>query len=186
MSSEALLENPKLFAACGDGDLQFRTNYVESQLTIAEQYLALACGFRAHMARPECVRGHLFKILHRFLTVPRHVDLRERLAAGTVADMERTVADLRKRTRDCDPALAEQHGFIGTTTWYMRHRPGGAKPRILSVPRRRSSVLERENSKEYKMEQLKKRYANELAARRTGDTDSTLPIPFARGMKTEL
>ena len=64
MSSEALLENPKLFSS--EGDHLFATDYSRSQLRCVREYLELV--FVYPNPRPLCkiVRAHLFKLLYRY------------------------------------------------------------------------------------------------------------------------
>ena len=139
MSSEALLENPKLFSA--EGDRAFREDYVRAQLATVAEYVALV---NAHaLPRPlfQVTRSHLFKMLHRFVDCKAHADLREQLATGDWATMQAVYWQLRDRLAavDFNTPLAEERGLIGPTGWYYRHRDARAETRILSLPRRRAT-----------------------------------------------
>lgn len=97
MSSEAVLENPALFAQ------------PSSQLDLCQEYLDL-CG--AHSpGSMRVVRSHVMKMLHRFFVV--HEDLRDLAAtARSIPDFLRLVALVRLAVRDEDDYRV---------TWYRRH-----------------------------------------------------------------
>jgi len=139
MSSEALLENPKLFSA--EGDRAFREDYVRAQLATVDEYVALVNAHRLPRPLFQVTRSHLFKMLHRFVNCKAHADLREQLATGDWATMQAVCHRLRERLAavDYDTALAEERGLVGTTGWYFRHRDARAETRILSLPRRRAA-----------------------------------------------
>lgn len=134
MSSEALLENPRLFSPAGDEF--FRSNYVKSQLDIAEEYLQIVKSHRLPRPLFQVVRSHLFKMLFRLLDSPSNSDLRELLARGDFEEMQGVVKELQKRLGvvGLDTAQAELKGLIGPTPWYYRHRDEKAQKRIISIP----------------------------------------------------
>lgn len=135
MSSEALLENPKLFSV--QGDLEFRTDYIGSQLRTVDEYLALVDGYHKHEPKLEVVRSHLFKLLYRFLDAPKNADLRSLLAEGKRSDMSHVVDQLKHRLAVVSGSedVAVEMGLLGPTIWYMRHRDSRAASRILCAPR---------------------------------------------------
>lgn len=135
MSSEALLENPKLFSP--EGDLKFRTNYIQSQFDTVDEYLALVDGYHKHEPKLEAVRSHLFKLLYRLVDAPKNSDLRTILAEGDRQKFNHVVQELKSRLSvvNCDANLAVDMGLLGPTVWYMRHRDSRAAARILCTPR---------------------------------------------------
>ena len=141
MSSEALLENPKLFSV--EGDRLFREEYVRSQLDTVNEFIKILTSHR--LPRPTvCVtRSHLFKLLHRFITSSTNIDLREKLATGDFQCMLQVINELNIRMSviDYDTKIAEERGMIGKTSWYYRHRDEKAANRILSTPRRRNTKV---------------------------------------------
>ena len=138
MSSEALLENPKLF--CEEGDLDFRTNYVRCQLSTATEFLQLVESHALPRALSQVVRGHLFKFLFRFVDAEKNADFRQLLAEGKYEDMKSIVRRLEERLAsvDFDTKAAEEQGWLNNRTWYMRHRDDKAFSRILSPRRSRA------------------------------------------------
>lgn len=140
MSSEALLENPKLFSS--EGNLKFQINYIQSQFDTVDEYLALVEGYYKHEPKLDAVRSHLFKLLYRFVDASKNSDLRTMLAEGTRDQMKYVVEELKHRlsvVQSYDPEVAIQTavelGLLGPTIWYMRHRDSRAAARILSAPR---------------------------------------------------
>ena len=73
MSSEALLENPKLFSE--DGDKAFRSAFVSTQLTTVREYLDCIRSHKLPKPLYQVVRSHLFKMLFRFMDAPKNRDL---------------------------------------------------------------------------------------------------------------
>jgi tRNA-dihydrouridine synthase len=138
MSSEALLENPKLFSI--DGDMNFKENYVKSQLDIASEYIDIVTSYKAPKSIFANVRGHLFKILFRFINVESNSDLRYLLAEGNLEEMISVVYKLKERfsTIDYNTEIAEERGMISKSSWYLRHR-NEESTRIIS-PRRRDRL----------------------------------------------
>ena len=136
MSSEALLENPKLFLK--DGDDQFYNNYVNSQFNTVIEYLTyLYCFGPENLPRIDIVRSHLFKILYRFLDAPKNADLRRIVAEKDIPNMLQVVIELKNRLSSVDNNTEKgiQEGYIGPTIWYMRHRDSRALKRIVALPR---------------------------------------------------
>jgi hypothetical protein len=136
MSSEALLENPKLFSESGDA--AFQACYARTQLQTAEEYLATLHSHRLPGALHQVVRGHLFKLLYRFVDAPKNADLREILSRGHLAEMSRVLPELHRRIapHGWDDAQLEQAGLLNDRTWYWRHRGVGAEERRLSNRRK--------------------------------------------------
>lgn len=135
MASEGLLENPKMFSE--EGDRLFREDYVKAQLATSRELLDLIDAFPQPRLLTEA-RGHLFKMLFRFLDAPAHFDLREALAKGTLEDMSNIVLELERRLSvvDFDTNLAIEKGLVGSTNWYMRHRNEKAALRVMSPKRK--------------------------------------------------
>jgi tRNA-dihydrouridine synthase 4 len=156
MSSEALLENPKLFSK--EGSFQFRENYVAFQLQTVREYLDLVLSYPLPRPLYTVLHGHLFKMLHRFFSVRAHHDLRDRLAEAKLQDILQIVDDLDQRMKKIsyDTKYAEENGLIGMTTWYMRHRDEKAQQRILSIPRN-SVAPNREAKSEVDLQALKEK-----------------------------
>ena len=137
MSSEALLENPKLFSQ--QGDYNFHHNFIPSQLETVDEYIHLFFTYTSQI-RPinHVLRGHLFKMLFRFIDAPNNSDLRLILAEGSNEEMLQVVHEIRNRLSkvNYNSELAIEHGLMNTRNWYMRHRDEFSSNRIL--PRRRS------------------------------------------------
>lgn len=134
MSSEALLENPKLFSE--EGDVMFRENYIAAQLSTVREYVEILQSFKPPYPLLAVTRGHLFKMLYRFLEAPKNLDLRSQLAEGDFLNMIDVVDQVEHRVGHYkDIQKAESEGFLGTYTWYMRHRHEGTLNRVL-IPRR--------------------------------------------------
>lgn len=122
MSSEALLENPKLFNY--DGDASFRKNYITTQLQTVSEYLRLVEAFRSPSPFYQVVRSHLFRLLFRFVDAPKNKDLRQILAKGRLPEMYEVINTIyeRMQTVDMDVECAIEAGLLSKTSWYMRHR----------------------------------------------------------------
>lgn len=150
MSSEALLENPKLFSV--EGDALFQSHYIPFQLDTVQEYRTILLSYPLPRPILQVVRSHLFKLLFRFLSGARNADLRTRLAEGTLEEMLQVVDDLTTRLLSAGFATtmaavqpnylereeerrAIEGGWLGATRWYMRHRDEKAAQRVLSQPR---------------------------------------------------
>lgn len=114
MSSEALLENPALFADANNSpDACGGVRYID----LAQQYLASAEQYPP--ASEKIIRAHLFKILFQDLRV--HTDFREALAdARDRHAMAELVEQLRERLESDDSSVE----YAAETSWYRRHRQG--------------------------------------------------------------
>eukprot|EP01041_Mallomonas_annulata_P012477 gene12477-26247_t len=132
MSSEALLENPKLFSK--NGDFQFHNNYINAQFETVDEYLNIMQSYPFPIHIINTVRSHLFPILFRFIHSPKHLDLRRKLAEGDFIQMVEVVEELKQRMSvvDFNMNIALEQGLISENTWYMRHRGVSADNRILS------------------------------------------------------
>jgi hypothetical protein len=164
MSSEALLENPKLFSP--EGDAAFQYNYIRAQLTSVREYLSLV-----HLHSPprpfyQVVRSHLFRMLYRFMDAPANRDLRAKLANGHSVEIAEVLDELDTRATALgyDPALAVESGFLNGKSWYMRHRGKGCEDRRLANRRRYRAKHHRKGNQglepgalKDQMESLKKR-----------------------------
>lgn len=135
MSSEGLLQNPKLFSVAGDE--AFKNDFCRSQLTSAMEYVALTQLYPLPRPLETVVRGHLFKMLHRFFSAPVHFPLRETMASGSFKDMIEVVNTLNAKFAaiDYNTQYAEREGWVSKTDWYMRHRDERSETRVLSLPR---------------------------------------------------
>jgi tRNA-dihydrouridine synthase 1 len=122
MSSEALLENPKLF--CPRGDIEFRENYVSSQLVTVHEYFALLHQYPLPQLVVPVVKAHLFKMLFRFLAASRNHDLRQLLGeCRDISAMMDIVHEVENRTSDYKGRDAEavHAGLVSPKTWYERY-----------------------------------------------------------------
>jgi tRNA-dihydrouridine synthase len=132
MSSEALLENPKLFSAAGERN--FADDYARSQIVTAREYLDTVAAYPFSNAPVISPRGHLFCILHRYLSGARHSELRETLAhTATLEDMYSVIDHLEESlaTIDFDSLRAIEQGMLGKKAWYFRHRDESRLARII-------------------------------------------------------
>ena len=153
MSSEALLENPSLFAAsasAGDGD-GAKTNtddceltgraLMERQFRLAEEYLHLAkehpplSGSLGRNGVHAVVKSHIFKMLYRF--IDEHHDIRDQLGnSRETYNMEHIMAlvkELKGRyyVESSSSSLSSSCSkdalvYTVDSSWYRRHpRTGG-------------------------------------------------------------
>lgn len=126
MSSEGLLQNPKLFSV--EGDRLFRENVLQSQLSSAKEYLRLIHLYPKPHPLESVVRGHLFKMLFRLVSAPKNFDIRRILATTSLEGMEKAVEelDLRMSNIDYDMRYATEHEMVTppSANWYHRHRRG--------------------------------------------------------------
>jgi len=136
MSSEALLENPKLFSE--EGDRLFREDYVKAQFQTCYEYLEIVQAHRLPRPLFQVVRSHIFKFMYRLIDAPSNHDLRDKLATGSLQEMIGVIDTLSQRLSqvDYDTKVAEERGLIGKTHWYMRHRDDRAAKRVLSTPKK--------------------------------------------------
>lgn len=111
MSSEAILENPALFASHPDNN-PCNAHSQLSYLNLAMEYMEFVR--RYPPPKLKIIRAHLFKILYQDLS--RHVDLRDILAS---TDSEHTMRDI------IDTIVARENGrkdYTQEMSWYRRHR----------------------------------------------------------------
>mmetsp|Transcript_10392 Transcript_10392/g.17422 ORF Transcript_10392/g.17422 Transcript_10392/m.17422 type:complete len:473 (-) Transcript_10392:172-1590(-) len=141
MSSEGLLENPKLFSP--EGDRLFREDFCRAQLRTAAEFVALVKAYPLPRPINQVIRGHLFKMLYRFISAEKNKDLQRQLAEGRFEEMCEVVDLLERRLArlDFDTPTAEQQGYCLAHTYYMRHRNEQAQQRILSMPKLHKSRL---------------------------------------------
>jgi tRNA-dihydrouridine synthase 1 len=135
MSSEALLENPKLFASSG---LQ-QGDSIQRQFDSARELTQHFHLYNADYENFNQLRGHLFKILHRYLDAPKNVDLRNELAECDVQEIEQVVDKLELRYTSTSNSYRDDHeqellekGLLSDHCWYYRHRSDRAQQRIYS------------------------------------------------------
>lgn len=121
MSSEGLLENPRLFSKQGDYD--FHHDFVHSQLESARELVSYFQCFPQRKASTSSLRAHLFKMLHRFLASSQHHDIRSSFVNSSIDEMMELVNKLHNRfevvqyqTKD-----AMEKGLLGKNQWYRRH-----------------------------------------------------------------
>lgn len=139
MSSEALLENPKLFSV--DGDKAFRAAFVSTQLATVREYLDSVRSYKPPKPLYQVVRSHLFKMLFRFMDAPGNRDLCMLLGKGNIDDMDYVIDTLTDRfvgVEGSDEEIASfvQRGLLGPSQWYLRHRDERAEQRVHSLPRK--------------------------------------------------
>lgn len=142
MSSEALLENPKLFSE--SHRLQYEENFIATQLQTVDEYIQLVLRYtQGPGAQISALRGHLFKMLHRFVQAEKNADIRQQLALGDPSEMIHSFEVLKERCYKYAKQggkesfeQAKRDGYCIETDWYMRHRDERAQRRVLSLPKR--------------------------------------------------
>ena len=139
MSSEGLLENPKLFSI--EGDKAFRTSFVSTQLNTVREYLDSVRSYKPPKPLYQVVRSHLFKMLFRFMDARENRDLCIRMGKGDMEDMEYVIDALNERFSGIIGSEEEvvdlvDKGLLGPSQWYYRHRDERAERRIHSLPRK--------------------------------------------------
>lgn len=103
MSSEAILENPALFA---------NNNQQKTMAELADEYLQMVEKY-PHGSSMKSVRQHIMKFCYKYFV--RHVDLRDRAGdAKTLEQYQAVIAELLQRVGDSDAEYTE--------SWYRRHR----------------------------------------------------------------
>lgn len=143
MSSEGLLENPKMFSP--EGDRMFREEYVKAQLNTVDEYLMIVQSYPLPRPLFQIVRSHLFKMLHRFTDADRNSDVRKLLSEGDFTEMKQAVMILKERlsTVDYMTDIALAAGLIGSTSWYYRHRDERASNRVYSPRKSRIMISDK-------------------------------------------
>lgn len=132
MSSEALLENPKMFSE--QGDYEFRTNYPRAQINTVKEFIAEANSYTLPPGQDvPNIRGHLFKMMHRMVLAPLNQDMLKQLSSLNYESMCAVVNVLEERLKsvDFDEERALNKGLLVPTGFYMRHR--GPKPTTVSM-----------------------------------------------------
>lgn len=157
MSSEALLENPRLFTK--EGDYKFKYDYINSQFDIVDQYIDLVKSYKLPQQYYLGVRSHLFKFLHRFTDCDTNEAERKMLAEGDFNDMVAVVERLKEKMKavNNDPMLAVENNLISDTSWYYRHRREDRKSLITPRRRDRFTRIIDDEPIESKLESLKQR-----------------------------
>ncbi len=139
MSSEGLLENPKMFSM--EGDAAFRERFVSTQLETVREYLDIVRSYKLPSPLYQVVRSHLFKMLFRFMDAKGNRDLCKQMGSGDMTDMDYVLNALNERFAGIDgtpeeiPELVEK-GLLGPTLWYNRHRDERANQRVMSLPKK--------------------------------------------------
>ena len=190
MSSEALLERPNLFAHCQNSDNGNNDHTTtpqqrfHEQLRLAHDYVHVWCRYappRPGVLGPDSgssniVRGHLFKILHRYWN--DHPDLRRRLAdAPSVPDLNHTMDlldALRERYDDSNVPMASaldwealSSSHVPQATWYRRH--WNAIPAVTAVT---TTTDTGDQDTEYRKREIRERIARLKATRQTSGLPS--------------
>lgn len=109
MSSEALLCNPALFAGRRVDAMKMAREYME----IVEQLRV-----EGTETDGSTVRGHLFKILYRHLTL--HTDLRDRMGACPPDEFDAILDDIDQRFAGLTAEELQQQ-LDSVPVWYWRH-----------------------------------------------------------------
>ena len=133
MSSEALLENPSLFA--GESFPATTAEWYLKQLRLAKEYLAIAEKYppigTGQSGGHSTIKAHVFKIL--YVALDRYQDLRNELGAPSVREIAHTKNIVRRLEERIFAAIERgELGELGELTpanasefqnsWYRRHR----------------------------------------------------------------
>jgi tRNA-dihydrouridine synthase len=127
MSSEALLETPNLFQV-DSHDFSPQQRF-EQQLSLAREYIQLCAsypplpGVLGDHGSFQIVKGHLFKMLHRYLQ--QHADSREQLMCSTRLRHALVVVDELERRYACANTTSDVWQKCPSSqpnaSWYRRH-----------------------------------------------------------------
>lgn len=135
MSSEAILENPGLFMNGAVDDLDLNSDQIfQRQIMYANDYLdfcmlypPLSFSLGKVGGSFNCIRGHIFKLLYRYLD--DHPDLRDLLGhprmTTSITDARRIVLELRRRYShlvSIDDWKGLSSSNVLKSSWYRRHR----------------------------------------------------------------
>ncbi len=134
MSSEALLENPGIFAenAKDDGDLspkemfQRQMKYCRDYVDLSVVYPPIPGSLGKEGGAFNCMRSHLFKFIYRYLM--EHPDLRDRLAHNTetitIQHARDILDELEQRYNSINDDEWERLSSFNAikSSWYRRHR----------------------------------------------------------------
>jgi tRNA-dihydrouridine synthase len=129
MSSEAILENPRLFLPAHDHDPDHQrqgeqSNYIEQQLGSARDFLRLC---QRHPPPPAERKSHLLRMLFAFLHQPALLALRTRLLeandpAALLLVLDELAHLLAPFSRPGGRGEAVAAGLDSGRGWYMRYR----------------------------------------------------------------
>lgn len=135
MSSEGLLENPKLFSQ--HNEIRFYDDYVNCQFDSVDQYLSYVKSYPRPRTIVNQVRSHMFKMLHRFTDCDLNSEFRIILSEGSLDEMEMAYIQLKSKYSlyNNDYKYCVDNKYLSTTSWYHRHRDEKAETRVTS-PRR--------------------------------------------------
>ena len=135
MCSEGILENPGIFmeGAADDADLtpnqifQRQVMYCHDYLDLCMLYPPLSFSLGKVGGSFNCIRGHIFKLLYRYLE--DHPDLRDLLGnprkTTSISDTRRIVLELERRyshlstEKEWNTLMSSN---ILKSSWYRRHR----------------------------------------------------------------
>jgi tRNA-dihydrouridine synthase len=125
MSSEALLETPNLFQM-ESHDFSPQKRF-QQQMSLAREYIQLCAsypplpGVLGGFGSFQIVKGHLFKMLHRYLQ--QHADIREQLTCSTrLRDALVAVDELERRFHSCAKNDWQNcPSSQPSASWYRRH-----------------------------------------------------------------
>ena len=158
MSSEGLLETPNFFVV--DSSQHSPKQLLEQQFQVTRDYLAWSYNFPpmpgvlGPWGCAGVVKGHVFKMLHRYWQ--EHADLRERLAkhkCKRAVQMWSLVEELYGRYENLhEDELADLSSSLPSSSWYRRHwkaasllhqRGRSTASNILSVVERKELARQR-------------------------------------------
>jgi tRNA-dihydrouridine synthase len=106
MTSEAILENPALFARNLNENNEYRT-----LVDLAEEYLHMAIKYPGSQIKT--TRNHMMKFFYKYFI--KHPDLRDRTAmTNSNEGFQSIIIELRSRINDSDNDYKE--------SWYKRYR----------------------------------------------------------------
>jgi len=213
MSSEGLLENPGIFlhGAQDDGDMTPRDifdrqmKYVRDYLHYATLYPPLPGSLGKKGGSFNVVRGHLFKMLYRYLE--EHPDLRNELGDSKmrrILDVQESVVDeLQKRYDELGDDEEKWRSLKSSdlkSSWYRRHRDaiklvhsrdssvsssnvflgGGGGEQVISVEEKKRLMKER-------IQKMKKaRKKKEIRSSAEGDEDAGVTSSVGTKEKTAV
>jgi len=132
MSSEAILENPALFAGNVDSEGRHvgQARLAREYLELAEEHLRLR-NSKAEGDAPKCVKAHIFKML--FAGLQDNHDLRDRVSnANCIAEFRSILEELERREWQ-EPSFHREDAYLRHRSWYFRHRLSEAQ-RLDGVP----------------------------------------------------
>jgi len=140
MSSEALLENPGIFQQSAMDDVDISPELLfQRQITYCHEYLDLCTlypplpGSLGKIGGSfNCIRAHVFKIIHRYLE--EHPDLRERLGHPThvtsIHGVRQLLYQLQERYRNVHDWSTLRSSNFRKSSWYRRHREAAITSRM--------------------------------------------------------